>query len=151
MSLIASGHQNLLVRLISALSVMCNSPNTNNVLFISSLITSCRVFHVLETISEGLKSAKKKMKVFVILVVLASLSCLVSSAAVRPRTGGETKQNQYPWYYWNQDGQQGQQGQYPYYMQRCGAQGIGSLNLVSLVVVGMAALAFAGLPQESRS
>ena len=95
----------------------------------------------------------KTIIAFSVLLAVASLSSLASSAALRPRTGEETKQNQYPWYYWNQDGEQGQgQGQYsPYYMQRCGAQGIDSLNLLSLVVVGMAALAFAGIPSVTES
>ena len=88
----------------------------------------------------------KLRAVLVVFVALVSLLSLVHSAALRPRD--ENKQNQYPWYYWNQDGQQGQYP--PYYMQRCGAQAIGGLNLLSLVVIGMAALAFAGVPQTSE-
>ena len=92
----------------------------------------------------------KLYAVFMVSVTLVSLSSLVNSAALRPRSEVEAKQNnQYPWYYWNQEGQQGQYP--PYYMQRCGAQGIGSLNLLSLVVIGMAALAFAGIPQATES
>ena len=87
------------------------------------------------------------MKILALTLVVVSLSSLVSSAALRPRTGGETKQNQYPWYYWNQEGQQGEYPPYYYYMQRCGAsQGTSSLNFPSLIMVGIVALAFAGMP-----
>ena len=53
------------------------------------------------------------------------------------------RNQQYPWYYWNMDGQQ--QGQYPPYF-FCGADGISSLNMLSLSVVGVAALVFTGIP-----
>lgn len=94
-----------------------------------------------------------KRLLLILVVLLSCLAMLVNSAALRPaRSEGkraEGKENQYPWYYWNQEGQQGQYPPY-YYYQRCAAEGIPSLNLVSLIVVGMVALAFASLPQDSE-
>ena len=84
--------------------------------------------------------------VITFLVAAASLASLASSAALKPRD--EAKNNQYPWYYWNMDGQQ---GQYPPYYMMCGAEGISSLNVLSLSVVGMTALAFTGIPQAPKT
>lgn len=88
----------------------------------------------------------KTVAILTFFVVAASLSTLVSSASIRPRNQNK-QNNQYPWYYWNNDGQQ----QYPPYYMRCGAQGISSLNVLSLCVVGLAALAFTGLPENSKT
>ena len=85
--------------------------------------------------------------VFTFLVAAASLASLASSAALKPR-GDEAKNNQYPWYYWNMDGQQ---GQYPPYYMMCGAESISSLNMLSLSVVGLTALAFTGIPQAPKT
>lgn len=79
------------------------------------------------------------------LVTAALLTNLANAAALK-RDEDETKQ-QYPWYYWNNDGQQ---GQYPPYYMMCGAEGISSLNVLSLSVVGLAALAFTGIPEAPR-
>ena len=87
----------------------------------------------------------KAITIITFFVAAASLLTLVSSASIRPR--GDSKQNQYPWYYWNQDGQQG----YPPYYTRCGAQGIGSLSVLSLCIVGLIALMFAGMPEVSKT
>ena len=87
----------------------------------------------------------KTVVIFTFFVVAASLAPLVSSAAIRARS--ESKQNQYPWYYWNNDGE----SQYPPYYLRCGAQGISSLNVLSLCVVGLAALIFAGIPENTKT
>ena len=92
--------------------------------------------------------------VFSLLVAAATLTSMAQAAAIKHEARAaaikreEAKNNnQYPWYYWNQDGQQ--QGQYPYYM-FCGAEGVSSLNMLSLSVVGLTALAFTGIPQVSR-
>ena len=102
--------------------------------------------------------------VIAFLVAVASLASLASSAALKPRDeaknnqyrdeaknneySDEAKNNQYPWYYWNMDG--GQQ-QYPPYYMMCGAEGISSLNMLSLSVVGLTALAFTGIPQAPKT
>ena len=86
-----------------------------------------------------------KMRPLAFLVVIASLSTLVSSAALKPR---DTDNKQYPWYYWNND--DGDQIPPYYYRQRCGAQGIDSLNVLSLLAVGLVALAFTGIPDASQ-
>ena len=83
--------------------------------------------------------------VITFLVAAASLASLASSAALKPR---DEAKNQYPWYYWNMDGQQ---GQYPPYYMMCGAEGISSLNVLSLSVVGLTALAFTGIPQAPKT
>ena len=84
--------------------------------------------------------------VLTFLVAAALLASLASSAALKTRD--ESKNNQYPWYYWNMDGQQ---GQYPPYYMMCGAEGISSLNMLSLSVVGLTALAFTGIPQAPKT
>ena len=83
--------------------------------------------------------------IFSLLVAAAILTTMARAAAIKRE---EAKNNQYPWYYWNQDDQQ--QGQYPPYYMFCGAEGVSSLNMLSLSVVGLTALAFTGIPQASR-
>lgn len=88
----------------------------------------------------------RAISIVVFLVAVASVTNLTSSAAIKREN---SKGNQYPWYYWNMDGEQ--QWQYPPYYMRCGAEGISSLNVLSVSVVGLAALAFTGIPQALRT
>lgn len=88
--------------------------------------------------------AMKAVIVFIFFMVAVSLSTPVSSASIRTRD--ENKQNQYPWYYWNQEGQYP-----PYYYMKCGAEGVSSLNILSLCVVGLTALIFTGIPEYSKT
>lgn len=77
--------------------------------------------------------------IFVFLLATTAVISMAYGAAVER----DERNQQYPWYYWNMDGQQ--QGQYPPYF-FCGADGISSLNMLSLSVVGVVALAFTGIP-----
>lgn len=88
----------------------------------------------------------RAISIVVFLVAVASVTNLTSSAAIKREN---SKGNQYPWYYWNMDGEQ--QWQYPPYYMRCGAEGISSLNVLSVSVVGLTALAFTGIPQALRT
>ena len=83
------------------------------------------------------------------LVTLISLSTLVTSASIRLRDDESKQNNQYPWYYWNNN--DGDQVPPYYYRQRCGAQGINSLNVFSLLTMGLVALVFAGMPDTSKT
>lgn len=82
------------------------------------------------------------MRAIVIIIFLVAVTNLASSASIKQVN---SKGKQYPWYYWNNDGEQ--QWQYPPYYMRCGAEGISSLNVLSVSVVGLAALTFTGIPQ----
>ena len=77
-----------------------------------------------------------------VLMAMSTIVASTSAAAIKPKAR-EQKNNYYPWYYWNNDGQQ--QGQYPPYMY-CGAEGTGSLNMLTLSLVGVTALVFTGMP-----
>ena len=88
----------------------------------------------------------RAIAIVVFLVAVASVTNLATSASIRR---DDSKGKQYPWYYWNMDGEQ--QWQYPPYYMRCGAEGISSLNVLSISVVGLTALTFTGIPQALRT